>query len=211
MTTEIQEFVTDFANTQLPDLREIEAYAKENYVPICSKPLAGFLHFMVATTKPKNILEIGTAIGYSSIIMAKASLASKIETIDIDTDRLSIANANIEKHNCQKQITTICGDAGDCIFNYPDNSFDLIFLDGPKTHYYSYFPSIKRLLTKNGVIIADNIFQRGMTTGEKEVLNKHKTTINKMTEFVNTISNDKDFVSSMLGIGDGVLVCTKIK
>lgn len=209
MSNEIQEFVSSFASTQLPNLSELEKFAKENYIPICSKPLAGFLHFMVATLKPKRVLEIGTAIGYSTIIMAKANKSTQIDTIEIDMDRLELAKQNIQAFNCQKQINTLCGDAGDCLFNLPDQSYDLIFLDGPKTQYYSYLSSLKRVLAPNGTIIADNIFQRGMTTGEKEVLNKHKSTINKMTDFVDKIANDKNFKSTILPMGDGVLISTR--
>lgn len=203
------EFVENFADTQLPNLKRLETYAKQNYIPICKKSLANFLYFFVAKEKPKNILEIGTAIGYSGIIMAKAYSLAQIDTIELDVDRLNFAKQNFKHFNVEKQIQTICGDAGDVILNLKPQTYDMIFLDGPKTQYYSYLNSLKALLKSNGTLIADNIFQRGMVVGEKEVENKHKSTILKMNEFIYAISKDGDFISTILPIDDGVLLATK--
>ena len=103
----------------------------------------------------------------------------------------------------------MCGDAGDVILNLAPQSYDVIFLDGPKTQYFSYLNSLKTLLKNGGTLIADNIFQRGMVVGEKEIEAKHKSTILKMNDFIYTISKDKDFTSTILPMGDGVLLATK--
>lgn len=204
------DLINYFASTQLPfNLEELEEYAKENFIPICRPSLANFLFYFVCNSKPKSILEIGTAIGYSTIIMAKAFTQSKIDTIELDSDRLNLAKINIKKFNVEKNIATFLGDAGDLIMNMPSNSYDMIFLDGPKTQYLSYLPSLKILLKSGGTIIADNIYQRGMTIGKAEISAKHKATVFKMLDFVQAVSKDKDFISTILPMGDGVLIATK--
>ena len=136
---------------------ELEKYAAENNVPIVTKEVAEYLKFMVDMNRSQNILEVGTAIGYSGIIMARAAqkYGGKLTTIEIDEERYKEANINFEKAGL-KNVKTILGDAGEEIKKL-DEEFDFVFIDASKGHYREFFDDSYKLLKKDGIIFIDNI------------------------------------------------------
>lgn len=187
-------------------LQEIKAYAKEHNVPIILEESAEILTDTIKKCKPKRILEIGTAIGYSGIIMLMNSDA-KLFTVEIDADSVAIARQNFYKAGFLDRVTFWEGDAEE-IVRFLTGEFDFILLDGPKGHYCEFLPYLKKVLSKGGVIFADNVLFKGYTFMEKPI-HKHRTIILSLREYLRQIENDTDFDSVLLSKGDGISIATK--
>lgn len=181
---------------------EMEDFAHENNVPIVTKEVAEYLKFIVKTHKVKNILEVGTAIGYSGILMAKEIIGQdgKLYTIEIDEERYNQAQENIKKSGLSN-IVSIKGDAVEEIKKIEEN-FDFVFIDASKGHYMDFFEDSIKLLNKNGIIFIDNIMFRGYLY--KEYPKRFKTIVKRLDSFIDSLykREDGDFV--LLPFGDGV-------
>ena len=186
---------------------EMEDFAHENNVPIVTKEVAEYLKFIVKTHKVKNILEVGTAIGYSGILMAKEIVGQdgKLYTIEIDEERYNQAQENIKKSGLSN-IVSIKGDAVEEIKKIEEN-FDFVFIDASKGHYMDFFEDSIKLLNKNGIIFIDNIMFRGYLY--KEYPKRFKTIVRRLDEFITYLYRNHDFV--LLPFGDGIgLVSNKV-
>ena len=181
---------------------ELEKYAAENNVPIVTKEVAEYLKFMVDMNKSQNILEVGTAIGYSGIIMARAAqkYGGKLTTIEIDEERYKEANINFEKAGI-KNVKTILGDAGEEIKKL-DEEFDFVFIDASKGHYREFFDDSYKLLKKDGIIFIDNIMFRGYLY--KEYPKRFKTIVRKLDEFITWLYEEFGESFVLLPFGDGI-------
>lgn len=181
---------------------EIEEYAKEYNVPIVTKEVAEYLRFLVRDKNVKNILEVGTAIGYSGIIMGKEieKKDGKLYTIEIDEERYDTAQENIKKSGL-KNIISIKGDATEEISKIDDN-FDFIFIDASKGHYKEFFEDSMKLLNKDGIIFIDNIMFRGYLY--KEFPKRFKTIVRRLNEFIEYLHTREDGEFVLLPFGDGV-------
>lgn len=181
---------------------EMEDFAHKNNVPIVTKEVAEYLKFIVKTYKVKNILEVGTAIGYSGILMAKEIVeqGGKLYTIEIDEERYNQAQENIKKSGLNN-IVSIEGDAVEEIKKINEN-FDFVFIDASKGHYMDFFEDSIKLLNKNGIIFIDNIMFRGYLY--KEYPKRFKTIVKRLDSFIDSLykREDGDFV--LLPFGDGV-------
>lgn len=190
-------------------LDEIRKYARESWIPVILDDSLEYITELLAGRKLDNILEIGTAIGYSSICFSKfLSENGEIDTIDIDKQRILIARANIEMEELSDRINVIEGDALK-ILPKLDKKYDFIFIDGPKSHYIEYLPYCLKLLRDNGIIIADNVIYKGMVTGPNIVKHKQRTAVMRLREFIDEVRNNMDLESELLNIGDGILVIKK--
>lgn len=192
-------------------LKELEDFAKQNFVPIVQNEVANFLRVMINIKKPKKILELGTAIGYSSILMCEAS-DEKIEitTIERDEDMIKLALENIKKASLENNINIIKGDCLEVLSNLT-GEYDLIFMDAGKGHYNHFIPHCLRLLSKNGVIIADNVLFRGMVASNELVQRRKITIVKRMRKYLNMISENKELLTTVLPMGDGVAVTVRRK
>ena len=181
---------------------ELEKYAAENNVPIVTKEVAEYLKFMVDMNRSQNILEVGTAIGYSGIIMARAAqkYGGKLTTIEIDEERYKEANINFEKAGL-KNVKTILGDAGEEIKKL-DEEFDFVFIDASKGHYREFFDDSYKLLKKDGIIFIDNIMFRGYLY--KEYPKRFKTIVRKLDEFITWLYEESGESFVLLPFGDGI-------
>ena len=181
---------------------ELEKYAAENNVPIVTKEVAEYLKFMVDMNRSQNILEVGTAIGYSGIIMARAAqkYGGKLTTIEIDEERYKEANINFEKAGI-KNVKTILGDAGEEIKKL-DEEFDFVFIDASKGHYREFFDDSYKLLKKDGIIFIDNIMFRGYLY--KEYPKRFKTIVRKLDEFITWLYEEFGEKFVLLPFGDGI-------
>lgn len=190
-------------------LKELEDFAKENSVPIVQKEAARFLEFMVNIKKPQKILELGTAIGYSSILMHTASSGkSIIKTIERDPDMVQIARMNIEKYGLSNMIEVLEGDCLDQIKKI-DDSFDIIFIDAGKGHYNHFLPYCLKLLKKDGIIIADNVLFRGMVASKELVKRRKITIVKRMQNYLDMVSHDSELITSVIPMGDGIAITTR--
>jgi predicted O-methyltransferase YrrM len=181
---------------------EMEDFAHENSVPIVTKEVAEYLKFIVKTHKVKNILEVGTAIGYSGILMAKEIVEQdgKLYTIEIDEKRYNQAQENIKKSGLNN-IVSIKGDAVEEIKKIEEN-FDFVFIDASKGHYMDFFEDSIKLLNKNGIIFIDNIMFRGYLY--KEYPKRFKTIVKRLDSFIDSLYNREDGDFVLLPFGDGV-------
>lgn len=202
------EFVKQKAQLQKFGDKAMETFAKDNYVPIIRPASANFLRTIVAIKQPKNILEIGTAIGYSGKLMLDACESAKLTTLEIDFERYEIAQKNLKKYK-ERVDFKLC-DAGDYLLNC-EEKFDLIFLDGAKAQYLSYYPSLMTVLNDGGVLVADNVLQDGMTTGETVVKHKLESTIDRMNVFLDKLCKNKELMTTIVPLEDGLCVCYKCK
>ncbi|MCF2627853.1 O-methyltransferase [Fusobacterium mortiferum] len=181
---------------------EMEKYAREYNVPIVTKEVAEYLKFIVKSNGIKNILEVGTAIGYSGILMAKEieKNGGKLYTIEIDEERYNLAQENFKKSGLNN-IVSIKGDAVEEIKKI-DEKFDFVFIDASKGHYMEFFEDSYKLLNKDGIIFIDNIMFRGYLY--KEYPKRFKTIVRRLNEFIEYLysRNGGEFV--LLPFGDGI-------
>lgn len=201
----------DSGNTDFLD--ELERFSHETLVPIIRKPVQSFLKTFLALKKPKNILEVGTAIGFSSIFMAEyTDRDCHITTIEKYEKRFPLAEENIEKSGYQSKITFIKGDASEVLVDLCNNNskFDFIFMDAAKGQYINFFPYVMQLLESDGVIISDNALQDDDLIQSKYAVTRRNRTIHKrMREYLYTLTHCNELVTTVIPIGDGITVSVK--
>ncbi|MCB2292279.1 O-methyltransferase [Clostridium algoriphilum] len=187
-------------------IKDLEDFALENRVPIVQKETAKFLELMITMNRPKKILELGTAIGYSAILMNLTSGGiSEITTIERDEKMIEIAKSNIQKYGLQNKITILEGNCLEILENLQDE-YDMIFIDAGKGHYNHFLPHCLRLLKKEGVLIADNVLFRGMVASKKIATRRKVTIIKRMQTYLELVSSNNELITSVIPMGDGISV-----
>ncbi len=196
-------YLKQFRKDDDPLIVEMEKYAKEHNVPILSQEAAGFLEQIVTLTNPKRVLEIGTAIGYSTIRVArKLKKKSEIHTIEMSEDNIAIARENFEKSGLEDKIELKEGNAL-TIMPQLKKKYDLIFLDADKEDYKRLFDYSMILLKRGGVIFIDNLLWHGFAATSK-VPKEYKTSTKYIREFNKVFMNQATLNSTILPIGDGI-------
>lgn len=192
-------------------LHMLEEYAKEHSVPIIEPESAKLLKVLCAMNKPQKILEVGCAIGYSSILMAKTlPHCSKITTLEYDNDMVQIARKNVTEAGFAGRIDVIEADAKDYLsYIDDDESFDMVFLDGPKAHYIYMLDDCVRLLKKGGILVSDNVLYKGMTADDEHVIRRKITIVNRLRDYIDTLMKHPQLESVLLPLGDGVTISVK--
>lgn len=192
-------------------LHRLEEYAKEHSVPIIEPESAKLLKVLCAMNKPQKILEVGCAIGYSSILMAKTlPQSSRITTLEYDNDMVQIARKNVTEAGFAGRIDVIEADAKDYLsYIDDDESFDMVFLDGPKAHYIYMLDDCVRLLKKGGILISDNVLYKGMTADDEHVIRRKITIVNRLRDYIDTLMKHPLLESVLLPLGDGVTISVK--
>lgn len=186
---------------------ELEEYAKENNVPIMQKDGIEFLEDFVLKNNVKTILEIGTAIGYSSIRLANLADDIKIITIERNSDMYHRAIENIKKYNREKQIKVIFEDALNVSVN---EKFDLIFIDAAKAQYIKFFEKFKLNLKENGVIVSDNLAFHGLADNVEKIESKNlKALLKKLNNYKEFLKTNKEFTTEFYNVGDGISISRK--
>lgn len=202
----IEEYIRDNIIYTDEKLIEMRKYAKEYHVPIIEPETEEFIKFLISVTKPKRILELGTAIGYSSISFAKFSKSIKlIDTVEIREEMAEIANKNIKDENLEGIINVHLSDAYDYLISC-EGKYDLIFIDAAKGQYEKYFNEAIKNLDKNGIIICDNVLFKGMVANQELVKRRKKTIVKRLRTFLKDMQREEEFVTSIVPIGDGVLL-----
>lgn len=195
----------DTGNTDILDT--IEREALDTFVPIIRKEMQSFLKVFLGIQRPKRILEVGTAVGFSAILMAEYNpVDCEITTIENYDKRIPIARENFVRAEKDKQITLIEGDATE-VLKTLEEPFDLIFMDAAKGQYINYLPDIMRLLKKGGVLISDNVLQDGDIIESHFVVTRRNRTIHKrMREYLYELTHRDDLRTMVLPIGDGITI-----
>ena len=185
-------------------MKELEEYAKINNIPIMQKDGILYLINYIKENNIKNILEIGSAIGYSSIMMASINSDIRITTIESDKDRYDLAVFNIKKYNLDKQINIIYGDAVDTDIT---GMYDLIFIDAAKGKNIFFFEKYKNNLVKGGTIITDNLSFHGLVEDSDLVKTKNQRGIvNKIKNFISFLDNNEEFATEYITVGDKIAI-----
>ena len=185
-------------------MKELEEYAKINNIPIMQKDGILYLINYIKENNIKNILEIGSAIGYSSIMMASINSDIRITTIERDKDRYDLAVFNIKKYNLDKQINIIYGDAVDTDIT---GMYDLIFIDAAKGKNIFFFEKYKNNLVKRGTIITDNLSFHGLVEDSDLVKTKNQRGIvNKIKDFISFLDNNEGFATEYISVGDKIAI-----
>ena len=186
------------------DFRYIEKYAEEHNIPIMEKTGINFLTKYIKENNIKNILEIGSAIGYSAIKMALVDEKIKITTIEKNDARYLEALKNIKNFNLEKQITLVLADAFDIELS---EQYDLIFIDAAKGQYIKFFEKFKKNLKKSGVIISDNIMFHGYVEKKERIESKNlRQLVNKIKNYIDFLEKNDEFDTIFYKIGDGISV-----
>ncbi|CDF43702.1 o-methyltransferase [Roseburia sp. CAG:182] len=195
-------------NTEILD--EIEREALRSDVPIIRKEMQTFLKVFLAMKRPARILEVGTAVGFSAILMAEYNLgACEIITIENYEKRIPIARENFKRAGKESVITLLTGDAKEVLPTI-EEPFDFIFMDAAKGQYIHFLPEVLRLLKSGGTLISDNVLQDGDIIQSRFAVTRRNRTIHKrMREYLYTLTHHEELTTAVLPIGDGITVSVK--
>ena len=213
MTSINEVYITDYIRRLIPErskiLSELETYAKDHKVPIVEPEVGQLLRFLLKLHKPKEILEVGTAIGYSAITMAE-TIKGDFQITSLEKDPLMIEQAllNIEKSGFKNQIKIIEGDALDT-FPHLSKSYDFIFLDAAKGQYIEFMDYSLKLLKPGGIIVSDNVLYKGMVAQKSQVKRRQRTIVTRLRDYLEWINHIEGVTSSVIPIGDGVALTYK--
>ncbi len=198
----------DTGNTEILDT--IEKEALDTYVPIIRKEMQGFLKLLLAMKRPARILEVGTAVGFSAILMAEYDpVECEITTIENYEKRIPIARENFKRAGKEHQITLLEGDATEILKELTE-PYDFIFMDAAKGQYIHFMPDILRLLKPEGLLVSDNVLQDGDIIESHFIVTRRNRTIHKrMREYLYALTHSEELVTSILPIGDGVTVSVR--
>lgn len=198
----------DTGNTRILDAVEREAL--DSYVPIIRKEMQSFLKFLLAMKKPARILEVGTAVGFSAILMAEYDpVPCQIITIENYEKRIPIARENFKRAGKEAQITLLEGDAAE-VLKTLEGPYDFIFMDAAKGQYIHFLPEILRLLARDGVLVSDNVLQDGDVIESRFAVTRRNRTIHKrMREYLYTLTHSEELVTAVLPVGDGITLSTR--
>lgn len=198
----------DFLDGDLGNL-QTNSYAQN--LPIIPKDVVNFLQLLFSIRPPKNVLEIGCAVGFSSsFISTLLQQGGHITTIERYPLMIEKATENIKNLGFEDKITILQGDANDILKNL-EGSFDLIFMDAGKGQYINILPDVYRLLSVDGILIADDVLQKGTVALDKSFIQKRQRTIHyRLNDFLFEITHNKSLKTSILPIGDGLAICHKI-
>lgn len=186
---------------------EMREFAKANFVPIVREKTSKLLVEKIKEVNPSSILEIGTAIGYSGILMLENSSANLV-TLEIDEKMKNLALENFKKENLEDRVELIYGDCFEYI-QKPPQKFDFIFLDGPKGQYLKYYPYLLNMINENGRIFVDNVLFQGLVLSNIEPPKKFRTIVNNLRKFIEVVKNDSCVNYKLIDVEDGVLIINK--
>lgn len=191
-------------------LEELEQYAHETYVPVIRREMQSFLKVLLGIKQPEKILEVGTAIGFSTLLMCEYGPEDlEIVTIENYEKRIPIAKENFRRAGREAQITLLEGDAGQILKELED-SFDMIFMDAAKGQYINWLPDVMRLMKNGGVLISDNVLQEGDIIESHYLVERRNRTIYKrMREYLYELKHNPSLITSIIPLGDGVTVSVK--
>lgn len=203
-------FIASFCQDEVEELFEMEEYAVKNSVPIIKRAARNTLRNILAIKQPEKILEIGTAIGFSAVLMAKEIKNCQIITIENYEPRIKEARNNFSKYGYSDRIQLIEGDSINILSDIKDR-FDFVFLDAAKAQYIRLLPDIVRVLDKGGILFADNILQDTWILESHFAVERRDRTIHsRMREYLYEITHHSQLKSSIIPVDDGVALSVKI-
>ena len=207
-----EEIVSFMRERQAPvtdALKELEEFARRENIPIIPHETVAFFRLFLQTMQPKAIIEIGTAIGFSALLMAEQVPDAKIMTIDRNEEMIGFAKENFARFDQRKQITLLEGDAVD-LLEHIEQRFDLIFMDSAKSKYIVFLPEVLKRLEVGGVVILDDIFQGGDVARDiMEVRRGQRTIYRGLQRLFDATLDHPGLTASLIPLGDGILMIRK--
>lgn len=211
----VDERIVTFINSMETEnseiLEAIESEALSTYVPIIRKEMQSFLKVLLTIQKPMRILEVGTAVGFSALLMSEyAPAGCEITTIENYEKRIPIARNNFKRAGKEAQITLLEGDAMEVLPTL-DEPYDFIFMDAAKGQYIHYMPEVMRLLKTGGTLVSDNVMQDGNIIESRFAVERRDRTIHsRMREYLYELKHHEELLTSIIPLGDGVAVSVKL-
>lgn len=184
-------------------------FESHEYRPIIRSQSMKILQQLVKERKPKNILEIGTFIGYSASVMLDANKDAYLISLEKDKQNAVDAIKNLKEQGFTGRFEVVNCDAFDYLQENSLNQFDLIFLDGPKGQYYKYFPYLKKMLKSGGVLVADDVLFYGLVESKEKIEHKHRSLVNNLRKFLALLNDDNEFETVVHHIDNGMSVSIK--
>ena len=208
----VQPYITEYVRNLIPErcgiLKELEAFAAENHVPIVSPEVGQLLTTMLHIHRPVRILEVGTAIGYSALRMSFAAPDAKITTLELRDEWADLAEKNFRKAGVESRIKVVRGNAVETMKTL-DGPFDFIFLDAAKGQYLEFFNESMRLLSDEGLLFSDNVLYKGMVASRALLIRRKITIVKRLQKYLRILSEDQRLVTSVLSVGDGVALSVR--
>ena len=210
-TPEIEEYIRNLAPERPAFMLEMEKYAVDNYVSIIPPEVAQFLTFLVRLRQARKVLEIGTAIAYSTIWLAWAVAPwdGHVTTIEINDRRVEAALKNIREAKLEERITLLQGHAIDIIPDLQD-TYDFIFIDAAKGQYQWFFEELYPRLEPGGLLVADNVLAEGkVVVPDEELRHRQKTAVRRLRDYLEMITTHPDLETTVVPLGDGISISLK--
>ena len=204
-------YIRSLERPENPVIEAIEQEALDSFVPSIRKETQSFLKVMMLMNRPARVLEVGTAVGFSAILMSEyLPEGSHITTIENYEKRIPIARNNFKRAGKEEQITLIEGDALE-VMKTLEGPYDFIFMDAAKGQYINFMPQVLRLLKTGGVLVSDNVLQDGDIIESHYIVERRNRTIYKrMREYLYELTHSDELVTAVMPIGDGITVSTKL-
>lgn len=193
----------------MQQLDKILQFARQNYIPVMLDDTRQLLFDLVSKAQPAKILEIGTAIGYSGIIMLTASKGATLNTIEMDEDSVKLAKSNFAQAGLLDKVNFFVGDAREIVHQLTGN-YDFIFLDGPKGQYLDFLPYLLEVLNVGGTLVCDNVLYKGLVENQPENGHKHVTIARNLKQFLHQLQTNPTLQTQLYHTGDGVSVSIKL-
>lgn len=209
----VKQEIVDFMRTeQAPvtgHLEILETFAKTHHIPVIPHETVAYFRFLLQTLQPKNILEVGTAIGFSALLMADQAPEAKITTIDRNPEMIELAKENFARFDNRHQITLLEGDAVDLLSGLTE-TYDLAFMDSAKSKYIVFLPEILKRLAVGGVVVIDDVFQGGDVALPFDQISRGQRAIYKgLHKLFDATLNNPGLTETLVPLGDGLLLLRK--
>lgn len=203
----VDEYLCSLVPERSPLLQRLEREAEAEGIPIVQLPSAQVIRMLLQLHRPVSILEVGTAIGYSTIWLAEAAPEARIVTMDIDEERLTRARANIQEAGCAERVEILSRDA---TLGLPENyQFDCLFIDAAKGQYQKFLELYLPMLRTGGLVISDNVLFRGLVASPDEAGKRQRPLVDKLIKFNHQLATSPDLETTFIPVGDGLSVSVK--
>lgn len=204
-------YIHDVMPKQNGLIAELEQFAAEHDVPISQPETIRLLEILINLGNINNILEVGSAIGYSAVRMANANQSAEIHTIEINHDAARYANEVFQKAGLSGRIHLTEGDANDVLPRFEKNgmTFDMIFIDAAKAQYLKFFEPCMSMLKNGGLLVSDNVLYKGMTATDDLVLHRKRTIVKRLRDYIDILCTHSQLETAVLPVGDGIALSYK--
>lgn len=211
----VKEEIVDFMRQRLQPvtggLKDLEDFARSENIPVIPHETVAYFRLLLESLQPEKILEIGTAIGFSALLMAEYAPQAQITTIDRNPEMIELAKANFAKYDSRQQITLLEGDAMDLLETL-EGSYDLVFMDSAKSKYVVFLPQVLKRLNPGGLVLIDDVFQGGDVAKPFEEIKRGQRAIYRgLHSLFDATLDSPDLTASLLPLGDGLLMLRKSK